>query len=223
MPKLLSSVGGYRFRSTELLTQALTHRSSGPGHNERLEFLGDAVLGCIIAEVLYERFTNHDEGLLTRARAMLVNRRVLARIARELGIGKNIHLGEGEIRSGGWSRDSILSGALEALIGAIYLDAGYDACKAAVSPWFASELVDLHVGPEQKDPKTRLQEILQARGMPLPDYSIIETSGDPHTRVFTVRCLVHGLQTPVTGTDTSRKGAEQRAARAALTRLMEGQ
>lgn len=219
MPSQRLTIGGYRFRSAKLLNQALTHGSFGPDHNERLEFLGDAVLGSLIADDLYGRLATDDEGVLTRTRATLVNRRTLARIAHRLGIPDRLRLGEGELRNRGYQRESILSGAVEALIGAIYLDAGYAGCRSAVLPWFESEVAAVLSNTERKDPKTRLQELLQAQGRPLPRYHIQKTAGEAHALTFTVECTVAGLPAPVTGTDSSRKGAEQQAARAALAQM----
>ncbi|MCC6202141.1 MAG: ribonuclease III [Gammaproteobacteria bacterium] len=198
---------------------ALTHSSSGREHNERLEFLGDAVLGSLVAGELYGRYPSADEGTLTRARATLVNRRTLARIARSIDIPARLLLGGGEARNRGGERDSILAGALEALIGAIYLDAGYLTCKQAVLPWFIAEFSDVLDLEGQKDPKTRLQELMQARNQPLPRYQVIETAGTPHQPTFTVQCLVSDLVDPVIGTASSKKIAEQRAARAVLAQL----
>ena len=161
-------IAGHVFRDPALLAQALTHRSAGAPHNERLEFLGDALVGLLVAEALYLRWPKADEGAMTRARAELVRESSLARIARSLDLGARITLGPGEMKSGGHRRDSILSDALEALVGAIYLDLGFEACRDVVMPWFAPHVEALPVGGIGKDPKTRLQEWLQARQRPLP-------------------------------------------------------
>lgn len=212
-------IAGHVFRDPALLAQALTHRSAGAPHNERLEFLGDALVGLVSAEALYLRWPKADEGAMTRARAELVRESSLARIARELDLGGRITLGPGEMKSGGHRRDSILSDALEAVVGAIYLDAGYEACRAAVLPWFGPSIDALPAGGIGKDPKTRLQEWLQARQRPLPDYELVSESGEEHARVFHVRCLLADPALETEGSGSSRRGAEQEAAAAALAQL----
>ncbi len=206
----------YQFNQPDLLEQALTHRSTGANNNERLEYLGDALLGFIVAEHLYRRFPDADEGQLTRARAALVNQTSLAKIARALEIAPSIRLGEGEKKSGGWRRDSILSNTLEALIGAIYLDGGIDACASAVTSWFKTALAETRPDTAQKDPKTELQEYLQARRLPLPDYETVETTGAPHKQEFTVRCTISVLSDPVFASGSSRRRAEQSVAQSVL-------
>jgi ribonuclease-3 len=212
--------GAHRFADPALLRQALTHRSAGSPHNERLEFLGDALLNLVVAEQLYTRWPGADEGAMTRARAELVRESTLAQLARDLGVGERLVLGPGEMKSGGHRRDSILADAVEAVIAACYLDAGFDACRELVLSWYAPLLEALpppnRVG---KDPKTRLQEWLQARGNPLPAYALVGERGDEHDRVFQVRCTL--AQPPLTaeGEGTSRRGAEQAAAEAALAQL----
>ncbi|HZH44367.1 MAG TPA: ribonuclease III [Lysobacter sp.] len=215
---------GHRFATPALLAQALTHRSAGTPHNERLEFLGDALVNLIVGEALYRRWPQADEGALTRARAELVRESSLAAIARALALGERLTLGPGEMKSGGHRRDSILADALEAVIGAIYLDAGFDACRDVVLPWFAAALEALppphKVG---KDAKTRLQEWLQARGWPLPAYTLLSESGEEHAKTFRVACTLAQPELATEGEGSSRRAAEQIAAEAALARLREEQ
>jgi ribonuclease-3 len=215
-----AAFGGHRFRDEALLRQALTHRSAGNPHNERLEFLGDALLNLVVAEQLYARWPGADEGAMTRARAELVRESTLARIARELGIGERLIMGPGEMKSGGHRRDSILADAVEAVIAACYLDAGFDACRALVLSWYGERL-DAMPSPHRigKDPKTRLQEWLQARGWPLPSYELLGERGDEHDRVFEVRCVLAQPDVAAEGEGTSRRAAEQAAADAVLARL----
>ncbi|MGE0486549.1 MAG: ribonuclease III [Gammaproteobacteria bacterium] len=209
----------YTFDDGELCRRALTHRSAGARHNERLEFLGDALLGMIVAEYLFETFPTADEGQLTRTRAALVNRECLAELARGLALGEVLVLGEGEQKSGGWRRDSILANTLEALIGAIYLDGGFDSCRRVVRGIYADRLDQVDPGAAAKDPKTALQEFLQARRHDLPRYETTRVSGPPHEQIFTVSCHVDSLEAPVTAEGNSRRKAEQAAARAALRQL----
>ena len=210
---------GHRFADQGLLAQALTHRSAGAPHNERLEFLGDALLDLIAAEALYQRFPRADEGALTRARAELVRESTLARIARRLDVGPRLMLGPGEMKTGGHRRDSILSDALEAVIAAIYLDAGFDACRAAVLAWLEPELEDFQINKVGKDAKTRLQEWLQARQRPLPQYELLAETGDEHARVFRVACRTAEPPLASEGEGGSRRAAEQAAAAAILEQL----
>ena len=207
------------FRDPALLAQALTHRSAGAPHNERLEFLGDALVGLIVAEALYLRWPKADEGAMTRARAELVRESALARIARDMDLGARITLGPGEMKSGGHRRDSILSDALEAVVGAIYLDGGFDACRRAVLPWFEPLVAALPAGGIGKDPKTRLQEWLQGRQRPLPSYELVSESGEEHARTFHVRCLLSEPAIEADGSGSSRRSAEQDAAAAVLHQL----
>ena len=213
---------GHRFRDAALLRAALTHSSTGEVDNERLEFLGDAVLALLVGESLYERFPEANEGQLSRLRASLVKRETLARLARGLALGPHLVLGDGEKRSGGAERDSNLANALEAVIGAIYLDGGIDACRTAVLPWFAGTLANLVRDGLRKDPKTELQEHLQSRHLPVPIYDVTDIAGPPHHRVFTVRCTSEALGVPVSGQGSSRRRAEQAAAQAALVLLTGG-
>ena len=210
---------GHAFADPSLLQQALTHRSAGSPHNERLEFLGDAVVNLLAAEALYQRWPRADEGVLTRARAELVREASLAVIARELQLGERLTLGPGELKSGGFRRDSILADALEAVVAAIYLDAGYDACRAHVLPWFEQSIAALPVGQPGKDAKTRLQEWLQGRGKPLPAYELVSESGEEHAKVFLARCTLSEPPASAEGQGTSRRLAEQAAAAAVLERL----
>ena len=210
---------GHRFSDDGLLQQALTHRSANPRHNERLEFLGDALVNLFVAQALYERWPKADEGALTRARADLVRESSLAAIARELNLGEHLQLGPGEMKSGGHRRDSILADALEALVAAIHLDAGFDACRAAVLPWFLSRIEALPAGKVGKDAKTRLQEWLQARQVELPEYTVIDSSGDDHDKVFMIRCSIQTPALTADGSGGSRRIAEQQAAERLLQQL----
>ena len=210
---------GHRFADEGLLRQALTHRSAGSRNNERLEFLGDALVNLIVAEALYERWPKADEGALTRARAELVRESALAGLARGLNLGERLSLGAGEMKSGGHRRDSILADALEALVGAIYLDAGYAACRDTVLPWFEPSLAALPAGKVAKDAKTRLQERLQARQLPLPEYVLLETSGEEHERSFRVSCRIADPALQAEGVGSSRRTAEQQAATELLRAL----
>lgn len=207
---------GHRFASPELLAQALTHRSAGAPHNERLEFLGDGVVNLLVAEALYRRWPKADEGALTRARAELVREAALAAIARELQLGERLTLGPGEMKSGGHRRDSILADALEAVVAAIYLDAGFEACRDAVLPWFEASMAALPVGKPEKDAKTRLQEWLQARQKPLPSYELVGESGEEHAKLFRVRCGTTEPPLAAEGEGSSRRNAEQAAAAAMM-------
>lgn len=210
------SKASYQFQNEDLKTQALTHRSAGSTHNERLEFLGDAIIGLVVAEYLYAKFPAADEGQLTRTRASLVNRESLARVARDIDIGSDLILGEGERKSGGWKRDSILSNTVEAMVGAIYLDGGLETCREQIHGWFAETLESVDPSQADKDPKTRLQEWLQARQLPLPNYETIEIDGPSHAQIFTVSCTIASLDDAVTATGTSRRKAEQKAAEMTL-------
>lgn len=216
MPDDLRQRLGHAFRRPELFVQALTHRSHGAVHNERLEFVGDAVLNCAIAVTLYERFPGIDEGVLSRARASLVNRDALAEVARRLNLGAAMRLGEGEQRSGGAERASILADALEALYGAVFIDAGFDAARRVIDATFADVLLDADPALLGKDPKTRLQEWLQSRRMPVPDYRVVEVTGEAHAQQFTVACSIPGLDICIEGSGASRRAAEQAAAAAAF-------
>lgn len=206
----------YTFKNRSLLDLALTHRSAAGKNNERLEFLGDALLGLIVAEALYQRFADANEGQLTRLRASLVSKEALARMADGLQVGDCLHLGGGERRSGGERRLSILANTLEAVIGAVYEDAGFKVARSVVLDLFGTTLDSLSLATVKKDPKTQLQELLQARGYPLPTYEVTSMEGEPHERLFTVRCVGQGIPDAIEGQGTSRRGAEQSAASKAL-------
>ena len=202
----------YRFADMSLLEQALTHRSAGGNHNERFEYLGDAILGFVTADVLFHRFPDANEGQLSRLRASLVNRDTLAEVARTLDVAKYIRMGGGELRTGGQSRSSTLADALEAVIGAVYLDGGYDAARKLLLNLFAERYEALSPGSVGKDPKTLLQEKLQAWKRPLPSYEIIEVSGNQHNQTFRVSCLLEDSGQKTEGTGSSRRRGEQDAA-----------
>jgi ribonuclease-3 len=212
----LSKRIGYNFNDQDILLQALTHRSAKGLHNERLEFLGDSILGFVIAEVLFNKFPEHDEGDLTRMRSSLVKGVTLAKLGRDFKLGEHLILGAGELKSGGHKRDSILEDAVEAIIGAVYLDSDEETCKALILSWFNHHLNIIKPGNEQKDPKTRLQEYLQGRKIPLPEYEVIEVSGQSHNQQFTVKCLTSVIDTEVIAKGTSRRKAEQSAAQQVL-------
>ncbi|HUH94307.1 MAG TPA: ribonuclease III [Casimicrobiaceae bacterium] len=209
---------GHVFRRPELLRQALTHRSFATEHNERLEFIGDGVLNCAIALILYERFPAMSEGELSRMRSALVNRETLHRHASALGIGASIRLGEGELRSGGPERPSILADALEAVFGAIFLDSGFAAAYAAIEQVYRDDISGADVDALAKDPKTRLQEWLQARRIAVPEYAIVGVHGEAHQRTFEVMCRIPALAIAENGTGSSRRAAEQAAAAHAYER-----
>ncbi|MEZ5541666.1 MAG: ribonuclease III [Pseudomonadota bacterium] len=209
---------GYTFTDSALFQQALTHRSAGSRNNERLEFLGDALLGSVIAGELYQRFPAASEGRLSRLRATLVRRESLAEIARGLELGQHLRLGPGERKSGGHRRDSITSDALEAVFGAIYLDSDFATCRHCILTLFAARLQGLTETAVLKDPKTRLQEFLQARRRPLPSYDVLSITGEAHAQLFRVQCAVDG-DAPAEGEGGSRRQAEQDAAARMLARL----
>ena len=209
----------YRFKAPALLAQALTHRSFGPSHNERLEFLGDGVIGCVIAEELYARFPALAEGELSRLRASLVREAALARIARTIGLSAFLRLGEGELASGGPERSSILADALEAIYGAVFLDGGYEAVRGVVRSTFGESLQAVDPGEPAKDAKTRLQELLQARRQKLPEYHVVAAVGAAHKQVFEVECAAAGLGLRACGSGRSRRQAEQQAAANLLVQL----
>lgn len=210
---------GYEFENKNILDTALTHRSSSKDNNERLEYLGDAALGLIIAEILFEKFPLQPEGVLTRLRANLVKRETLADLARNLELGECLKLGSGEMKSGGWRRDSILSNALEAIIGAIYLDSDFAKCRDFVLSLYQELLNKLSVDDFNKDPKTELQEYLQARKQQLPVYKIIEEVGEAHERLFTIECQIEGLTNMAIAQGRNKRSAEQSAAQKALELL----
>lgn len=211
---------GYQFRDDSLLAQALTHRSASANNNERLEFLGDAVLDLLIAEELYLRFPHASEGELTRLRASLVKGKTLSKVAHELELGCCLSLGSGEIKTGGQHRESILADAVEALLGAIFLETGLDACRQRIRAWFHDRLDNITLDVDEKDAKTRLQEFLQGVGKPLPIYEVIATEGEPHEQTLTISCTVSGLAEPVIAQASNRKKAEKKAAQLALAHLI---
>lgn len=227
-PAALERALGHVFCDRDLLDLALTHCSvSGSRNNERLEFLGDAVLGQVVAAELYQRFPQAAEGQLTRARARLVNADALAGLAKNFALDEYVRLGPGELKSGGFRRSSILADCVEALIGAIFLDAGIAVARARILAWYAPLLADLRVEDVVKDPKTRLQEWLQARGLPLPRYELLETIGKTGEQQFRVSCLVEGAGRPaetelVEAWGDNRRIAEQIAAERVLALLEEG-
>ncbi len=203
---------GYAFSDPALGERAVTHRSAVGGNNERLEFLGDAILGFVIADELYRDQRRADEGQLSRLRSSLVRREALAELARGLNLGEYLVLGQGELCSGGQSRDSILADAMEALFAAIYLDGGYVAVREVICRLYADKLNEVSPAVQQKDPKTRLQEHLQGRGLELPVYEVTEVAGEAHNQSFRVSCRVRGLDLQTIGQGSSRRRAEQAAA-----------
>lgn len=210
---------GHVFVRGDLLDTALTHRSYGVPNNERLEFLGDGLLNCVVAELLYNRFPDLSEGELSRLRANLVRQDSLHRIALQLRLGEHLRLGDGEEKSGGRVRPSILADAVEALFGAVYLDAGFAAARDVVSRLYRRMIEAIDPAQASKDAKTRLQEYLQARRQPLPRYAVTATQGAAHAQVFEVACELEGLGITTTGHGASRRIAEQQAAAAALSAI----
>ncbi|MBN9133762.1 MAG: ribonuclease III [Nitrosospira multiformis] len=210
---------GHTFRQAGLLRQALTHRSHSLPHNERLEFLGDAVLNCAIAGLIFHHFPDLSEGSLSRIRANLVNQKVLAELAQTLELGKLIRFGEGELKSGGDKRPSILADTLEAVIGAIYLDAGFEQAEKTVEILFAPSLGELNTHTLGKDPKTLLQEYLQSRRLALPRYAVVATRGEAHQQQFQVECVISRPEIRTLGEGASRRSAEQHAASQAYEQL----
>jgi len=203
---------GYTFAQPSLCHAALTHRSAGADHNERLEFLGDSILNCSVARLLYDAHPDADEGALSRLRATLVNGETLAQVAQQLGLGEHLRLGQGELKSGGFRRASILADTLEAILGAIFLDSGFDAAAAVVQRIMGPRISSLPAAHLLKDPKTRLQEALQAHGLALPVYTLTAVTGDPHAQSFTVMCEVPVFELAAVGEGGSRRRAEQLAA-----------
>jgi ribonuclease III len=207
------------FRDPALLRQALTHRSAGSANNERLEFLGDAVLGLLVAEALYQRHPRATEGDLTRLRAAIVREETLAVIARQLALGEQLVLGTGETRSGGHARESILADAFEAVLGAVYLDGGLDAARTAFAPLLDAQLAQFAPGKLRKDAKTELQELLQGRAQPLPVYVLVESHGEEHCKTFFVSCTAPSAGISAVGEGGSRRAAETHAAELVLARI----
>lgn len=212
---------GYQFTHPGLLRQALTHRSHSTPHNERLEFLGDGVLNCVIASLLYERFPHLPEGDLSRLRANLVNQDTLSHIAAALDLGGELLMGEGELKSGGFRRPSILADSLEAVVGAIFLDGGFERAAMAIRGIYAPLLEELDPERLGKDPKTLLQEYLQGRRLPLPQYNVVHVRGEAHEQQFQVECVIPELDIRTPGEGQSRRSAEQSAARRAYELAVE--
>jgi len=210
---------GYSFKNTTLFDMALTHRSYRGANNERLEFLGDAILSLVIAEYLYVSFPNAKEGQMSRLRSLLVKGVTLAEIGKEFKLGDYLNLGGGELKSGGFRRESIIADAVESLIGAIYLDSDHHTCKAVVLKWYKDRLDNLSLDDTEKDPKTRLQEYLQSVKKELPKYDVKLVTGEAHDQTFTVVCIIDSLSVHTSGEGTSRRHAEQRAAKQALKQL----
>ena len=209
----------YTFAQPALLERALTHRSRGGENYERLEFLGDSVLSFVVSGELYRQFPDLTEGELTRLRASLVKKETLAFVARDIGLGDSLVLGGGELKSGGFDRDSILADSLEALVGAVYIDSGVDKVRELVLRLLAPHFARLDARAIPKDPKTRLQEYLQKQSLPLPIYTVLQIAGDPHNQVFVVECQVPELSLTTRGEGSTRRAAEQQAAHQALERL----
>lgn len=220
-PENLCRKLGLNFNKPELFAVALTHRSYSAKNNERLEFLGDSILGFVIAEQLFQRFPLAPEGVLSRLRASLVNQTSLAELARQHQIGEYLLLGSGELKSGGFRRDSILSDALEAIIAALFIDQGIHACQAWIIQLFTDKLDNLSLDNWQKDPKTQLQELMQAKKMDLPEYELLSMSGLAHEQTFKVKCSVGLTEQATIGMGISRKKAEQAAAELMLNLLNE--
>ena len=219
--KKLQNILDYNFKQPELLEQALTHRSySRNNNNERLEFLGDSVLNLVITEYIYNRESEASEGELSRIRSALVKQEALAQVARDIGLGSYINLGGGELKSGGFRRSSILSDTLEAIIGAVYLDSDFDSAQKVILYLYRNFLDKLPDIDSLKDAKTQLQEYLQSKQLGLPEYVVIKTTGKSHDQVFTVTCTIASLEAQVNGTGSSRKKAEQIAAKSMLGQLL---
>lgn len=219
--KHLSKAIGYVFNDPSLFENALTHRSAGSVNNERLEFLGDAILGFVVADELYQQFSSANEGQLSRLRSEVVKGEALALLARELDLGLYLALGVGELRSGGQGRDSILADAMEAILAAIYLDGGYEAVRQVILNLFQDKLKQLSLDSQKKDPKTALQEYLQAHKHALPEYVVVDVAGEQHDQQFSVQCVVADLHLECEGHGTSRRRAEQDAAERMLSQLFQ--
>ncbi len=219
MTRRLEQTIGHAFKDSSLLQTALTHRSHSSPHNERLEYLGDAALNAVIARLLFDRFPEVPEGDLSRLRANLVRQDTLHQLANLLELGRCLRLGEGELKSGGATRPSILADALEALLGAIWLDAGFDAVGNVIAQLYAPLLQAINPAKPIKDAKTRLQELLQGRRLPLPKYALTATEGEAHAQKFRIACVIDALDIRTEGQGGSRRAAEQMAAERALERL----
>jgi len=218
LPKL-KKILPVSLQNTASFKQALTHRSANGKHNERMEFLGDSILGVIITEALYRQMPDASEGYLSRLRASLVNEGTLADIAVEISLGDQLHLGSGELKSGGFRRKSILSDALEAVIASVFLKQGMDEAKKFVLLLFEKRLQKLPTEDQLKDPKSRLQELLQSRGYSIPQYKLLSTAGHAHRQLFTTECFINGLNVRTQGISTSRRKAEQKAALFAFEKI----
>jgi ribonuclease-3 len=213
---------GYHFKNKALLERALTHRSASKTHNERLEFLGDAILGMVVADILYNKFPNEGEGTLTRMRSSIVKGDTLAELAKELELGELIQLGSGELKSGGFRRSSILADVVEALIGAVYLDADLAESERLIHQWFGKRIEKLDPTYHPKDNKTQLQEYLQAKKLPLPVYTVENITGKAHQQQFEISCQISLLTEKILSSGTSRRLAEQQAAKIALEKIHSG-
>lgn len=218
LPVLQTRIG-YQFLQPDLLQQALTHRSFSATNNERLEFLGDSVLNFIIAHQLFNLFPDIPEGDLSRLRAKLVKESSLAEIAISLHLGDALKLGEGELKSAGWRRPSILADALEAIVGAVYLDGGFDSAQQVVALLYRDKLQTIDPTSIDKDAKSQLQEYLQSKKMDLPEYQVVSIEGEAHAQTFTVQCEIKKLKLTTTGVGTSRRVAEQQAAKLAMDKI----
>ncbi len=217
----LASRLGYQFKNAALLAQALTHRSFATNNNERLEFLGDGALNFIIANQLYNRFNKLPEGDLSRLRAQLVKESTLCEIAISLNVGESLKLGEGEMKSAGWKRPSILADALEAIVGAVYIDGGHLAAEALVLQLFSERISQIDPKTIDKDAKSQLQEYLQAKKIALPDYNVVLIEGEAHAQTFKIACIIQKLNISTVGEGTSRRNAEQQAAQLALEKILD--
>ncbi|CAL4321549.1 Ribonuclease 3 [Buchnera aphidicola (Eriosoma lanigerum)] len=215
----LQKVIGYTFIQKEILKQALTHRSANSKHNERLEFLGDSILSFVIANALYHDFPYVNEGDMSRMRATLVRGNTLAELAYEFDLGECLQLGQGEIKSGGECRESILANTIEAIIGGIFLDSNIKTIESLILKWYKKRLKKISPGDTQKDPKTRLQEYLQSKRLPLPSYIVMKVYGEAHDQIFTIHCIITGVHEHLVGIGSSRRKAEQSAAQHALIKL----
>lgn len=219
MIKKLQKTLGYTFQTKEILKQALTHCSASSRHNERLEFLGDSILSFVISYALYKHFPTINEGDMSRMRAKLVQGNTLSKLACEFQIGQYVTLGPGEIKSGGSQRESILANTIEALIGGIFLDSDIQTIENLILGWYKSRLKNIHPNNTKKDSKTRLQEYLQSKHLPLPEYIIAQVYGEAHNQLFTIQCKILDIKNHVIGFGSSKRKAEKNAANAALIKL----
>lgn len=217
--KKLQKTIEYEFKDMSLLNLALTHRSASGHHNERLEFLGDSILSFVISTELYTKFPKIDEGDMSRMRAALVRGKTLAEIALEFNVGDCLHLGPGELKSGGYRRESILADTMEAIIGAVFLDSDIDSINTVLLSWYKERLENIKPG-QQKDPKTQLQEYLQSKHVALPEYKVISITGEAHAQKFTISCKIDGLDQKLQAVGGSRRKAEQLVAKQALEKLI---